>query len=285
MKSYKEMEQVDLKLHLLSGNKIKSDNLEIEPYLIEEIRDYGYTDYMMNLQWLTLTVDDFIKSVLDIEKRMMLQAEKSNLKTFDFYAKLGGQEMLEGLLVALAMIFKTGDIRVLSDGVIAIGFVDNGVLYEDEEGNLVVDDEKLESLTEDEIKLVHRENFDNLVEAIRLQNYLSKPKEKVKGENPADEETRQLLEQMKANEEKVNKAKRRQQGNDEDDEPIDISDIISAVTAKSNSINKLNVWKLTLYQLYDEYARLELIDNYDFSIRAMMAGAEKIDLKHWSSKL
>jgi len=73
---------------------------------------------------------------------------------------------------------------------------------------------------------------------------------------------------------KIEGKKKKQQSDDGDGE-IDISDIISAVSSKSHSINKLNVWQLTLYQLYDEYARLELIDNYDFSIRAMMAGAEK----------
>lgn len=284
MKDYKDMEQVDLKLRLLSGSAIKSDNLILEPYTIEEIKDYGYSDYMLNLQWLTLTVDDFIKSVLDIEKRMFLQAEKSKLKTFDFYIKLGGQDMLEGLLVALAMIFKTYDVRVLNDSTIAIDFVKNGILVEDD-GKYVVDEARLDELDESQIKLVTRDNFDDLVEAIKIQNYISKPLEKSRDDNPADEETRKLLEQMKKNEEKVKKAKKRQQYGDDEDEDIDISDIISAVTAKSNSINKFNIWKLTLYQLYDEYARLELIDNYDFSIKAMMAGAEKIDLKHWSSRL
>lgn len=286
MRDFREMEGVDLKLHLLSGSSIKVDNIELFPYTVEEIKDYGYSKYMMNLQWLSITVDDFIKSVLDIEKRMLLEVEKSKLKTFDFYTKLGGQEMLEGLMEALAMIFKTDDVRLIDERTIAVDFLNKGILEEDEEGELVLNEEVLNSLNEEEIVLVNRDNFDKIVEAVKILNYLKKPSDKnSREENPADEATRQLLEQMKQNEEKVKKAKQRQNENGEDDEETDISDIISAVTVKSNSISKLNVWKLTLFQLYDEYARLELIDNYDFSIKAMMAGAEKIDLKHWSSKL
>lgn len=288
MKNFKDMPEEDLMLELLSGSKgcLNVGNLSIYPYTLQEIKDYGYSNYMLNLQWLSLTVDDFIKSVLDIEKRVYLEVEKSKLKTFDFYIKLGGEQMLYGLLVALAMIFKTDDVRVLGDSAIAVDFVKNGVLFEDENGEIITDEDRLEELDESEIKIITRDNFDDIVEAVKLQNYLKKP-DKIKNDemNPADEETRKLMERMKELNEKVEEKKRQQKKAYGEDEEINISDIVSAVTTKSNSINKLNVWDHTLYQLYDEYARLELIDNYDFSIRAMMAGAEKIDLKHWSSKI
>jgi hypothetical protein len=153
---------------------------------------------------------------------------------------------------------------------------------------MVVDTDLLETAEEDDLKIIHRDNFDDIVEAVRLQNYLTRPekKSKSKDENPADEETRKLMEHIKKMKEKVEeKKKMKSQAEGKDDEDADIADIISAVSAKSNSINKLNIWELTICQMYDEYSRLELIDNYDFSIRAMMAGAENVDLKHWSSKL
>lgn len=287
MKDYKDLKELDLKLRMLSGSSIKVGNLEIKPYTLEEINEYGYSDYMNSLQWISISIDDFINSVLDIEKRVVLEQQRENLKTFDFYVKLGGQEMLEGLLTAMAMIFKTDDIRILEDkNVIAINFVKMGVFAFDEDGEMTVDEDVLESLNEEEIMLIHRDNFDDLVEVIKFQNYLTKPSEKKDNLlNPADEETRKLQEYMDLMAKKIEGKKKKQQKNDGEDNEIDISDIISAVSSKSYSINKLNVWQLTLYQLYDEYARLELIDNYDFSIRAMMAGAEKVDLKHWSSRL
>jgi len=286
MREFEELKELDLKLNLLSGSSIKVGNLEIEPYTIGEINDYGHSYYMQNLQWISISIDDFINSILDLEKKITLEQQKDKLKTFDFYIKLGGQEMLDGLLIALAMIFKTEDIKVLDENVIAINFVKMGILKFDNDGQMTVNKEALESVNEEDVTLIHRENFDKIVEVVKLQNYLSKPSVKNEPEvNPANEETRKLQEYMEEMKKKVESKKRKQQKSDNSDEEIDIADIVSAVSSKSHSINSLNVWNLTLYQLYDKYARLELIDNYDFSIRAMMAGAEKIDLKHWSSKL
>ncbi|UNY48873.1 hypothetical protein P9294_gp158 [Bacillus phage FADO] len=286
MKNYREMGEVDLKLQLLSGSDIRVDDaVTISPYTIDEIREYGYSEYMGNLQWLSLTVEDFVSSVLDLEKRVMLEVEKSKLKAFDFYVKLGGQEMLDGLISALGMVFKTDDVKLISDGLVAIDFEKLGIVFEGEDGKYYLNEDKLDKVPATELKFVHRDNFDEIVEIVKTQNYLTKPIEKINGSNPADEETKKLMEHMENMRNKVNEKKRLQKEMDGESDNIDISDIISSVTAKSNSVDKFNVWSLTLYQLYDEYARLELIDNYDFSIRAMMAGAEKIDLKHWSSRI
>lgn len=283
MRDYKGLKDVDVKLILLSGSSITVDNIEIIPFTIEEIKNYGYSNYMQGLQLLSLTVEDFMSSVKDLEKRAILEVEKKNLRAFDFYAKLGGEDFKNILLVALSVLLRTDDIRFLDDNVLAIDFMKMGILHEDKYGMIHVDNDKLEDISEENIKLIHRENFDSIIEVIKLQNYLMKTEDMVDDEfkNPANEETRLLAEQIKKNREKV-KAKKKAQDEDVD---IDISDIISAVCSKSNSINKINVWDFTLYQVYDEYARLELIDNYDFSIKAMMAGAEKVDLKHWSSRL
>lgn len=283
MLDYRELKSVDLKLYLQSGSSIKIENLVIKPYTLEEIRDYGYTNYMQNLQLISVSVDDFLSSVEDKNKQAILEEQRANLKAFDFYVTLGGLEFLRKLIKALTMIFRTEDVVLLNKDSIAINFVKNEVLEANEEGELFINYEKLEALNEEQLTLVHRDNFDEIVEIVKLQNYLTKPKEE-KEELYADEETRKLMEDMERHRKRV-EAKKRAQKEADGEEDVDISDIISAVSSKSNSINKLNIWQFTLYQIYDEYSRLELIDNYDFSIRALMAGAEKIDLKHWSSKL
>lgn len=284
---FKDMEEIDLKLHLQSGSAIDVENLSIKPYTLREIRDYGYTKYIKNLQWISASVDDFINSIDDEEKRKFLeeQAKQGKLKAFDFYIGFGGKEFFEKLISGISMIFRTKDIRVLDDGTLALDFVKKGIFKFDENNKVYVDQEVLENLREDEITVVHRNNFDDIVQVVKLQNYLEKPQPKEEELNPADEEVRKLQEHMKKMREKVERLKKQQKKENGDDRDIDIADIISAVSSKSNSINKLNIWDFTLYQVYDEYARLELIDNYDFSIKAMMAGAEKIELKHWSSRL
>lgn len=282
---FKDLKDIDLKLNLLSGSTINVGNIAIKPFTLREIKDYGYSRYMENIQWLSINLDDFIDSTIEGEKREILKAQMEKLKTFDFYYKLGGKEFTAKLIEALSMMFRTNDMVMLDKGILAIDFYKMGILYNDSDGMIHTDKEYLSYYSENELTVIHRENFDDIVKVIKLQNYLSQPKQEEEvEENPADEKTRQLMETMKKNREKVEAKKKAQQQADNNDN-IDIADIISAVSSKSNSINKLNVWDLTLYQLYDEYSRLELIDNYDFSVRAMMAGAEKVDLKHWSSKL
>lgn len=279
----KEMNDLDLKLHLLNAMPINVENLEVKPYTLEEITEYGYTKYMRNLQWILLSVEDFINSIDEDEKRIELEKVKENLKPFDFYIRLGGVDFQNILIEGLKMILKTEDVRVYDDGVIAIGFFEKGIFYE-VDGNLKVNFEILDQLTEDEIMIVHRDNYEDLVEVIMYQNYLKKPTVKAEKEsNPEDEETRKLIEHMEKMREKVENKKKMQ--NKKDSDETDITDIISAISSKSGSINKLNVKLLTIYQIYDEYARLELIDNYDFSIKAILAGAEKIEIKHWSARI
>lgn len=279
---YKSINELDLKLLLLSGSSINVENIEIVPYKLSEIKDFGYSNYMRNLQWITISIDDFIDSVEEEDKREHLRQEGSLLKAFDFYIKLGGPNFLEMVTQSLKMVLKTDDVKVISEGVIGINFEKMGLLNIDGD-EISLNEEKINAVKEEEIMIIHRENFDDLVDVVKLQNFLVKPSEKKTNEaNPADEETRKLIEEMDKMRAKVEQKKNAQKI--QEDGEIDISDIISAVSARSNSINKLNIWDLTLYQLYDEYTRLELIDNYDISIKAIMAGADKIELKHWSSK-
>lgn len=286
MKEFKELEEIDLKLLLLSGSSIRVDNLDIVPYTLREIKDYGYSKYMQNLQWLSISLDDFIGSVLDMKKRFFLEQKKSNLKTFDFYIKLGGIDLRERVLDSISMIFRTDDVKVLdSENVIVLDFHKKEIFSYDKNGELIVNNKKLDSLNEDEIKIIHRDNFDDIVEVVKLQNYLERIDSKIESKyNPADEETRALIEHMEKLRKKVEEKKRKQQQQDNDDN-IDIADIIDAVSSKSKSLNKLNIWDLTLYQLYSEYSRLEIIDKHDISVKAIMAGAKDIDYQHWASKM
>ncbi len=278
-----DMSYEDLKLSLLSGSAIELDTLKIAPYTLKKIVQYGYSRYRENLQWILFSVDDFIDFTKDDEKKSFLIGSREHLKTFDFFVKLGGEELRERLVEALSMVFETDDVVFLEDSVIALDFVKMGVLTEGPLGDHEVNNEKLDSLKSSEVKLIHRDNFDDIVQIVKLQNYLEQPDKEDVEELSEDEEVRKLQEHMKKMREEV-EIKKRKQSNDDGDE-ISIPDIISAVSSKSNSINKLNIWEFTIYQLYDEYSRLELIDSYNFGIKAMMAGAEDVDLKHWSSEL
>jgi len=277
------MQAIDLKMALLAGNPIELGNLKIEPYTLREISEYGYSRYADNVKWLCASLDDFINSITDERKKQIILEHKENLKTFDFFIKLGGVELRNRLLECLAMVFKTDDVLVIDGTQVAIDFVKKGIFIE-KDGEYTLNTNNA-NITEDDLTLVHRDNFDDIVQIVKLQNYLEGIEDKDKEKEPkfANEEARKLYEQMQKNKKKVAEIKKRQSENNDEGE-IDFVDMISAVSAKSNSINKFNVWDLTLYQFYDEYRRLDVIDEYNFGIQAMLAGAKNINIKHWSSK-
>ncbi len=67
-------------------------------------------------------------------------------------------------------------------------------------------------------------------------------------------------------------------------------DIISGVAWKSPNMNIFDIWDLTIYQLYDAYYRMEIIDEYDKVITGLYSGAidqSKIEMKKydWTKKI
>lgn len=295
---FDNLSEIDLKLALLKGATINVENIVIKPYTTSEIEEFGYERYSSALHMVSLSKDDFLESIDENGNGSNLSNdERIELKAFDFYVAFGGQDMRDSLITGLSVILRNDDIAIFGDSFIVVDFRklgiiklnDNGQEYMDRDklielGFIKIDDNGGEYIDDSDFIIINRDNFDDIITVAKLQNYLEKPKSKMQNDNPVDEETRMLQEHMKRMRAKVEKVKK-QQSEDEGDVGIDISDIISAVASKSNSINKLNVWDLTLYQLYDEYARLEIIDNYDFSIRAMMAGAKDVKLEHWSKKI
>lgn len=278
------IQDTDLKLLLLSGSSIFIEKIEVKPYTIQEIvNKIGYTSYLTHAQTLSITVDEFIKSVSDLETQMDLKVRRNELKSFDFFTSIFGGQMYDSMVEALSIFLRTDDIVMLEEGVLAIDFVKNGFISFDDEGGIITHSEKIDASSDDQLKFINRDIFEQIVEAIKYQNYLKKIEVKERDYNPADESARELIETMKRNEERIKRAKQKEV-EDSDDE-TDIGDIMSAVSSKSYSLNKLNIWNLTLFQLYDEYTRLEIIDSYKFSIQAMMAGAENVQITHWSSRI
>lgn len=239
------MDGLNLKLKLLSGESIEVDEGigSVKPLTIREIINYGYTDYLMRLNIITLEIEDFIPE----------DDNELGLNVFDLMIHIGG-EVTKELENALSLFFKD-------------------VVEVDPDLQLIVVGE------EENTRMINRDNFDKVREVIKWQNGINKFGE----DDPEQEDSeavRKIKEKLKKGREAVDKAKR-----EEEEGEMDLSDIISAVSTKSNSLNKLNVFDLTIFQLYDEFKRLDLIDQYNINIKSMLAGAKDVKLKHWSSKL
>lgn len=170
--------------------------------------------------------------------------ELNGITVFDLFLRSGLQELFEGFIGATSLF-----LRIENTNDFAI----------DEEFNVVVN----------KTKKINRDNWSNICEIIQMQNCVKR--EKSEDYNPANEEARKIIEKIKALK-RENPIK----------ELITLPSMISGIANKSNNLNILNIWDLTIYQLYDALNRLNLIDNYQFTLNGIYAGTvngEKINMK------
>lgn len=236
-----------LKLKLLAGLPIEVPNVgEIKPKTLKEIINHGYDKYVTYLNFFSFTKEDFIKSEYLDEVKLPL---------FTLLLAFSDDEFKTYMKEAIH--FFTGiEVEILLEQLLVIPKKNNPNF------------------------LISSENFEDFRQVIRWQNGLddeTNPTGDLKFKN---DRTRKIAEKLKKSQAEVDKQKRKEGKGD-----LDFSDIVSAIASKSFSLNKITVFDLTMYQVYDEYKRLDLIDNYQLSIQAMMLGAKGDNLKHWSSKI
>jgi DNA-binding transcriptional MerR regulator len=135
----------------------------------------------------------------------------------------------------------------------------------------------------DEQRFITSDNYEEIKNIIKLQNGISS--NDVLDENPADERTRMLLEKRRKIRKKLAKAKAK--NDDGESEPLTFADLISIMCANANGITHENVWNMNIYMFQNQFQRMKLIEDYDISIRSILAGAnpDKIDMKHFMSHL
>lgn len=129
----------------------------------------------------------------------------------------------------------------------------------------------------EEQRFIHRENFDEIVKILKLQNNLQlAPKEK-KDKNKMSKKAQMLLKKRDRGRKLLAKAR----GQDD----ISLGDLVSVMGVFTQDINK--VLDMTLYQFYDQYERYLKRENYMNNFEMMLVGADpkKLNLdKHWTSK-
>jgi hypothetical protein len=128
-------------------------------------------------------------------------------------------------------------------------------------------------------KEITLELYQQIVEIVKEQNFI---KNKVNQEEqyiPHDDKAKELIEKLKEIKSRIKEQNF--------EESIGLTDIISIVASYSRDLNILNIWGLTIYQLYVEYIRLMMRDNYESQFAMMLQGADvkSSEMKHWASKL
>lgn len=241
-------------MKLLAGKTITVGEIPVIPFTLDEVAEIGYSEFQGKINIMLLTLDDMINSIDDFELSATLKANRHEYKVFDMY--IASPEMSDVLIDSLSMIFRTNEIY----------------LRRNDSGDFII--------TIDEKYHINRDNFDEISKVVEIQNNPDFSGEGEDDYNPANEVARSIAEKIREGKKKANESKAMESGG----EGINLADMISAVSAMSNSINKLNIWDLTIYQLYDEFARISKIDNYRLQIQASMWGSD-MEIEHWSEPL
>ena len=128
------------------------------------------------------------------------------------------------------------------------------------------------------IGLIDRENFADVVSVICKRNNI-KTKELHDVKKVKSKKALAILEKLKKGREaKTVKA----------DKDMDLGNIISAVANKSQSLNIVNIWDLTIYQLWDCFARVNNNNAYDINAASVSAWGDKdkkFDFGGWYRRL
>ena len=93
--------------------------------------------------------------------------------------------------------------------------------------------------------------------------------------------TKRLKMMMRANREKVRKAKAAKAAQEKTD--LKLSDLIGSLTINDCGLNMTNIWDITYYAFHDQLKRMGWRDQFNINNSAALAGAKlkKSQLKHW----
>jgi hypothetical protein len=238
-----------LNMKFLLGSPIEFNGLcTLHPKSVGDIENFGIEKYNQYLSVLCI-------SSKDIYELFEMNDDFENVEPFDFILSncIHEKEFLQNIITALSF-FMEEDVCFYQDdgsGYFYIGDINDG-------------------------RFLHRGNFNFFIDILRKQNCTSEGSRDnfKKPQNEAEKEFYKNL--MKARS-KYNR----------NDNSGEIANIISSVCAKHPSINLFNVSSLTMYQLIDQYKRLNAIDEYFISIKSLLAGAssEDVQVVHWAKGL
>ncbi len=236
------MSDIDSELKLLSGLSFYVDNIEIRPLTLREIVNIGYVKYTNCLNVFMLNIEDVLS---------VIPEEYKGIHIFDLILLVQISNLLEATIETLKIFLNTNDVK--SD-------IDNQVI--------VVNNKKY----------IHRKNWDEICNVIKLQNCID---DKIIDNKDVDATTKALLEKR----DKARKIIAKVKGGD--NESLNLADLVSILAANGNGINLLNVWDLSFYAFNDQFNRMKMLEDFNINIRMLLAGAksEDINLKYWMTKI
>lgn len=238
---------------LISGANIPYDGIcTLRPPVLDRVRKLGYKRYTEYMNILAVDLDTYL--------------QKTGIK--EQYSQLIGKYNVNYNIYDI--LIANSRTRLFLEKALSFFIVDELVFNSDYQcfELLSADDDK-----EVEDRFINRENYEIIISGILQLNYAPYKEELEKPVSYYNSVAREL-------EEKI--SKNRALSIKESDTQITIPNMIQSVTTYHNSLNYENIWSLTVYQLYDQFFRLNSKIQFDVvKFRWAVWGKEDFDFKFW----
>lgn len=240
-------------LLLISGNQIPfvGAQITIHPPTIKEIGMIGEREFHIGARFLNVS-----KDLLVIEDKSGLE----NQSNFDiFIAILNSNQLKE---------YKVDAFKVLT-------LMFPNIEFKIEKDKILLLQENIEK------SQINNSNFEELQQIVREMFCLRTTAEQ--SYNPADGLAKKIAEKFKKRREKLAKMK----GTEENEEgKIDLLSRYVSILAVGLKKDMNDLLNYTIYQLYDEFARFQLKQEFDIYLKAKMAGAQDLEeAENWMDRV
>lgn len=133
----------------------------------------------------------------------------------------------------------------------------------------------------EEKHILDEEHFYDLQRLLRRMYFIDQEGEEIIIYDDDPPATKRLKMQMRANREKVRKAKAAKAAQEKSD--MKMSDLIGSMALNDCGLNIHNIWDITYYAFHDQLKRMGWRDQFNINQKAALAGAKinKSQLKHW----
>lgn len=236
---------IDKQYALISGGALRVESFKIHPLTLREISDIGFGRYQILLSYVLIS-----KNAIDD----LTNKELETIEDFDVVvSNCAHNEDYRNSVEEAMSIFLKEDVNFLED----YSFFSVGNISD--------------------MRLINRKNFEEIADAIRLNNMLQKPEPKViEAEVKESAKMRELRLKQEQGRKMMAEAKNEKQ-------TTTIVDIIATVGTYTQDFAGIMDW--TLYQLYQAHASFLKKEDYRERYDAYLAGGDPKKLKldtHWS---
>lgn len=241
-------------LKFLCGTPVLLDDIcAIYPVTLREIVATGYDNFQ---KYLSVIIAE--KPTLTAKDDPELKALISELTDFQYILMMTAIDKEMNQLLKDAFLF----------------FTHENVLFSLEPAQIIIG-------PIEEKHLLTEEKFYEFQRIIKRMYFIEQEGEEIIIHNDDPPAVRKLKEQMRANREKVRKAKAKQAEREKTD--MKFSDLIGSITINDCNLNMVNIWDITYYAFHDQLKRMGWRDQFNINNRAALAGAKlkKSQLKHW----